>query len=63
MIHPHVVIESGAEIGDGVEIFPGAYIGRNRKVPVLYPGSPNSSEESSSELIHQSVRTQSSSRT
>jgi acetyltransferase-like isoleucine patch superfamily enzyme len=28
MIHPHVVIESGTTIGDNVEIFTGAYIGR-----------------------------------
>jgi UDP-3-O-[3-hydroxymyristoyl] glucosamine N-acyltransferase len=28
VIHPHVVIESGVAIGDNVEIFPGAYIGK-----------------------------------
>jgi UDP-3-O-[3-hydroxymyristoyl] glucosamine N-acyltransferase len=31
IIHPHVVIESGVEIGSGVEIFPGAYIGKEPK--------------------------------
>jgi acetyltransferase-like isoleucine patch superfamily enzyme len=30
-VHPHVVIESGVEIGDGVEIFPGAYLGKEPK--------------------------------
>lgn len=30
-IHPHVVIESGVEIADDVEIMPGAYIGREPK--------------------------------
>jgi acetyltransferase-like isoleucine patch superfamily enzyme len=30
-IHPHVVIETGVRIGDGVEIFPGSYIGKTPK--------------------------------
>lgn len=30
-IHPHVVIEAGVQIGDGVEIFPGSYIGKTPK--------------------------------
>ena len=31
LIHPHVVIESGASVGDNVEISPGAYIGKAGK--------------------------------
>jgi acetyltransferase-like isoleucine patch superfamily enzyme len=31
VIHPHVVIERGAELRDGVEIFPGSYIGKEPK--------------------------------
>ncbi|MER3556103.1 MAG: transferase, partial [Meiothermus sp.] len=31
VIHPHVVVESGVRIRDGVEIFPGAYIGKEPK--------------------------------
>lgn len=31
IIHPHALIESGVEIGDGAEIFPGAYIGKESK--------------------------------
>lgn len=31
VIHPHVVVESGVVIGDDVEIFPGAYIGKEPK--------------------------------
>lgn len=31
VIHPHVVIESMVTIGDGVEVFPGAYIGKEPK--------------------------------
>jgi acetyltransferase-like isoleucine patch superfamily enzyme len=30
-IHPHVVIESGVRIDDDVEIFPGAYLGKEPK--------------------------------
>lgn len=31
VVHPHVVIEADVEIGDGVEIFPCAYIGKPPK--------------------------------
>ncbi len=31
VIHPYVVIESGVVLGDGVEVFPGAYIGKEPK--------------------------------
>jgi acetyltransferase-like isoleucine patch superfamily enzyme len=31
VIHPHVVVESGVIIGDEVEIFPGAYLGKEPK--------------------------------
>ncbi|MGB3421045.1 MAG: hypothetical protein WBA52_11545 [Dolichospermum sp.] len=31
IIHPHVIIEPGTVIGDFVEIFPGAYIGKEPK--------------------------------
>jgi acetyltransferase-like isoleucine patch superfamily enzyme len=31
VIHPHVVIESGAMLGNGVEVFPGSYIGKEPK--------------------------------
>lgn len=31
IIHPHVVIADGVEIGKGVEIFPGAFIGKEPK--------------------------------
>jgi UDP-3-O-[3-hydroxymyristoyl] glucosamine N-acyltransferase len=31
IIHPHVIIEPGVVIGDFVEIFPGAYIGKEPK--------------------------------
>ena len=34
-IHPHVVIESGVILGDNVEVFPGAYIGKEPKGPGL----------------------------
>lgn len=31
IIHPHVVIENGVVIGDFVEVFPGAYLGKEPK--------------------------------
>jgi UDP-3-O-[3-hydroxymyristoyl] glucosamine N-acyltransferase len=31
IIHPHVVIESGVTIGEGTEIYPGAYLGKEPK--------------------------------
>src|SRR5215212_8365492 len=31
IVHPHVVIEAGVVVGDGVEIFPFAYLGREPK--------------------------------
>lgn len=31
VIHPHVVIEAGTVIGRGVELFPGAYLGKEPK--------------------------------
>lgn len=32
VVHPLVVVESGAEIGNGVEIFPGAYVGKEPRL-------------------------------
>jgi acetyltransferase-like isoleucine patch superfamily enzyme len=31
VIHPHAIINSGVVLGDGVEVFPGAYIGKEPK--------------------------------
>ena len=31
VIHPHVVIEDGVELGERVEVFPGAYLGKEPK--------------------------------
>lgn len=30
-IHPHVVVEAGVDLADGVEVFPGAYLGKEPK--------------------------------
>jgi acetyltransferase-like isoleucine patch superfamily enzyme len=41
VIHPHVTIYTGVKLGDGVEIFPGAVIGREPKGAGALARTPN----------------------
>lgn len=44
-IHPHVVIESGVEIGDHVTVFPGAYLGKQPRIAGVIARTPEVQNE------------------